>query len=192
MGFGDGSWDFNDDGKTGFGERMMGEALFDEQADPTQQSGWEPSHKPAVSAHNEASPAPSASGTADHSEKKTPSAGGSGSKAWVAGLLAIIIAAVAIGLLLARSSAAKKDDAAQYYGSCYSYSSRDFGGNTNAPKVSAPAVSHNSHYSYSSGKETYKDQYNAKDYSNAENFYDDNYDDFYDYDEAEQYWEDNS
>ena len=27
MSFGDGSWDFNGDGKTGFGERMMGEAL---------------------------------------------------------------------------------------------------------------------------------------------------------------------
>jgi major membrane immunogen (membrane-anchored lipoprotein) len=28
-------------------------------------------------------------------------------------------------------------------------------------------------------------------YSNAEDFYDDNYDDFDNYDDAEQYWEDN-
>jgi hypothetical protein len=35
------------------------------------------------------------------------------------------------------------------------------------------------------------DEYNAREYSNAEDFYDDNYDDFDDYDDAEQYWEDN-
>ena len=34
------------------------------------------------------------------------------------------------------------------------------------------------------------DPYNAGDYNNPEFFYDDWYDDFYDYDEAEEYWED--
>ncbi len=36
------------------------------------------------------------------------------------------------------------------------------------------------------------DPYNAGDYANAEDFYDFNYDDFIDYDEAEEYWEENS
>ena len=40
----------------------------------------------------------------------------------------------------------------------------------------------------SSGKSN-GDPYNAKDYSNPDFFYDDYYDDFSDYDEAEQYWE---
>ena len=35
------------------------------------------------------------------------------------------------------------------------------------------------------------DEYNAREYSNAEDFYDDNYDDFDNYDDAEQYWENN-
>lgn len=33
------------------------------------------------------------------------------------------------------------------------------------------------------------DPYNAKDYYDAEDFYDDNYDDFYDYEEAEEYYD---
>ena len=32
------------------------------------------------------------------------------------------------------------------------------------------------------------DPYNAKDYATPEDFYYDHYDDFYDYDEAEEYW----
>ena len=192
MGFDDGSWDFNGDGRTGFGERMMGEALFDEQADPTQQSGWEPSHRPSASAPTEAAEAQPVSDMADHSDKAPDTAGTHRSKAWEVGLLAIIIAAAGIALLLARVSAEKKDDVPQYYQGNYSYSNRDFGGDSARPEVSAPATSNDFYYSYSSGKVTQKDQYNARDYSNPEDFYGDNYDDFSDYDEAEQYWEDNS
>ena len=44
-------------------------------------------------------------------------------------------------------------------------------------------------YHYSSGSNSSKDDpYNAKGYSNAEDFYDDNYDDFFDYYDAEDYY----
>ena len=32
------------------------------------------------------------------------------------------------------------------------------------------------------------DPYNARDYSGADEFYDDHYDDFFDYEDAEDYW----
>lgn len=41
---------------------------------------------------------------------------------------------------------------------------------------------------YSSYKNEYDDPYNAKDYSNEEDFYYDHYDDFFDYEEAEDYY----
>lgn len=47
--------------------------------------------------------------------------------------------------------------------------------------------------SYSSGSKknnsTHNDPYNAKDYYDAEDFYDDYYDEFYDYEEAEEYYD---
>lgn len=39
-----------------------------------------------------------------------------------------------------------------------------------------------------SSKSSKKDEYNAKDYQNADDFYYDHYDDFYDYEEAEDYY----
>lgn len=40
----------------------------------------------------------------------------------------------------------------------------------------------------SSSKKKVEDEYNVNDYSDPEDFYDDNYDDFWDYDEAEDYY----
>ena len=43
----------------------------------------------------------------------------------------------------------------------------------------------------SSEYETDDDPYDAKDYAHPDDFYYDHYDDFWEYEEAEEYWEDN-
>ena len=58
----------------------------------------------------------------------------------------------------------------------------------------AGGSSYSSGYKNNSGKSTYHsnkadDPYNAKDYSDAEDFYDDNYDDFDGYEDAEDYYD---
>lgn len=40
----------------------------------------------------------------------------------------------------------------------------------------------------STGRTRNEDEYNASDYSNPDDFYEDHYDDFYDYYDAEDYW----
>lgn len=52
----------------------------------------------------------------------------------------------------------------------------------------SPSKSYNS----SSSNNESSDPYNAKDYTDAEDFYDDNYDDFYDYYDAEDYYNEHS
>ena len=54
-----------------------------------------------------------------------------------------------------------------------------------------------SSYSYTPKRKSYKsytndDPYNAKEYSNEEDFYDDHYDDFFDYYDAESYYNEHS
>ena len=61
--------------------------------------------------------------------------------------------------------------------------------------TSTPSYSAAPHYQYSGGSSNYEssdDPYNAKGYSGADDFYDDNYDDFDSYEDAETYWEDNA
>ena len=45
-----------------------------------------------------------------------------------------------------------------------------------------------SHKSKNTGGSSRKDEYNAADFGNPEDFYDEHYDDFFDYYEAEDYW----
>ena len=61
--------------------------------------------------------------------------------------------------------------------------------------AAAPAYSAAPQVQYggdSSSYESSDDPYNAKDYSGADDFYDDHYDDFDSYEDAESYWEDNA
>ena len=63
------------------------------------------------------------------------------------------------------------------------------------PSEAAPTYSAAPHVQYSGGSSNYEnsdDPYNAKDYTGADDFYDDNYDDFDSYEDAETYWEDNA
>ena len=63
------------------------------------------------------------------------------------------------------------------------------------PSAAAPSYSAAPHVHYSGGSSNYEssdDPYNAKDYTGADDFYDDNYDDFDSYEDAETYWEDNA
>lgn len=69
------------------------------------------------------------------------------------------------------------------YNSADSYSS-----SSDTPVSSAPKTY--SSYRNSSAGKTSSDRYGAKNYSNAEDFYDDNYDDFFDYYDAENYYND--
>lgn len=56
--------------------------------------------------------------------------------------------------------------------------------------ASLKKIKSNQYYSYY--KPSYDDEYNTSDYSNAEDFYDDNYDYYWDYYEAEEYFDDYS
>ena len=63
------------------------------------------------------------------------------------------------------------------------------------PSAAAPAYSAAPHVQYGGGSSSYEnsdDPYNARDYTGADDFYDDNYDDFDSYEDAETYWEDNA
>ena len=62
------------------------------------------------------------------------------------------------------------------------------------PSAVAPSYSAAPHVQYggSSSYENSDDPYNAKVYTGADDFYDDNYDDFDSYEDAETYWEDNA
>lgn len=71
---------------------------------------------------------------------------------------------------------------------------------TVVPSSSSGSSSNNSGNSGSSGSHSHSsgsnsstktDPYNAKDYANEDDFWEDYYNDFIDFDEAEQYWEDN-
>lgn len=69
-------------------------------------------------------------------------------------------------------------------------------GTSNNTSTQSPTNKNNTSTSYKSntGKSTYNsnkadDPYNAKDYSDAEDFYDDNYDDFDGYEDAEDYYD---
>ena len=63
------------------------------------------------------------------------------------------------------------------------------------PSAAVPSYSTAPHVQYSGGSSSYEnsdDPYNAKDYTGADDFYDDNYDNFDSYEDAETYWEDNA
>lgn len=63
------------------------------------------------------------------------------------------------------------------------------------PSAATPSYSAAPHVQYSGGSSSYEssdDPYNAKDYTGADDFYDDHYDDFDSYEDAETYWEDNA
>lgn len=58
----------------------------------------------------------------------------------------------------------------------------------NGKVVSVHDYTTHSYYGGSSSEEKEKDEYNSSDYSNEEDFYEDNYDDFFDYEDAANYW----
>ena len=71
------------------------------------------------------------------------------------------------------------------YGSS-SYGSSSYGSSSGGS--SSYGSSGSSHKSKSTGGSSRKDEYNAADFGNPEDFYDEHYDDFFDYYDAEDYW----
>ena len=74
-----------------------------------------------------------------------------------------------------------------YGNSSSSYGSTYSNGNSGSQQTSSYYTPSKS-YKSSNSKNTKSDPYNAKDYSNEEDFYDDHYDDFFDYYDAEDYY----
>ena len=72
----------------------------------------------------------------------------------------------------------------------YSYqdTKRSSSGNSSYSGSSSYGSSGGSRKSGSTGGGSRKDEYNAADFGNAEDFYDEHYDDFFDYYDAEDYW----
>lgn len=73
-----------------------------------------------------------------------------------------------------------------------SYSSRSYSSNNTYSSRSSSSYSSRSYSTYSrKNKSSSKmsDPYNARDYYDAEDFYEDNYDDFWDYEDAEDYYD---
>lgn len=78
-----------------------------------------------------------------------------------------------------------------YSGSSYKSRSSTYSYQSNNTYSSAqPSTKKSTYKSYSSKPKSNKsnDEYNAKDYVNADDFYYDHYDDFYDYEDAEDYY----
>lgn len=88
-----------------------------------------------------------------------------------------------------------------YLYSHYNYSSsssipssykRSYNNYSSSTQKSFSYYSPSKSYNSSSSKNESSDPYNAKGYADAEDFYDDNYDDFYDYYDAEEYYNEHS
>ena len=122
------------------------------------------------------------------------------------GCLALVLAIVLLfGWLIVSAivDAVKEDQEAKYrrWQNQYSYHSstkRSSSGGSSSYDSSAYGSSSggssyygssgSSHKSKSTGGSDRKDEYNAADFGNPEDFYDEHYDDFFDYYDAEDYW----
>ncbi len=104
-------------------------------------------------------------------------------------LKGFIVAFIIIILLGMIGSSCNKESDTDSYNSSYSdydYTTMHY---TTVPHTT---YSYNSHKSYKSPAKSYSDydEYDAKKYSDAEDFYDDHYEDFDDYEDAENYYDD--
>lgn len=112
----------------------------------------------------------------------------------VIAIIGIIIFIASVIYAIIESNAEPEYDFSHLRRSSYSYSnsSSSFSstysdGNSSSQQASSYYTPSKS-YKSSSSKNTKSDPYNAKDYSNEEDFYDDHYDDFFDYYDAEDYY----
>lgn len=113
-------------------------------------------------------------------------------------ILAILGWIYAIGSACVSSCNSKSESSYSYTPrrSYSSYSSRSYSSsNTYSSKSNSSSYSSRSYSNYSRKSTSLKksdDPYHAKDYYDAEDFYEDNYDDFWDYEDAEDYYNEHS
>ena len=112
----------------------------------------------------------------------------------VGAIIGAIIFIVAVIYAIVKSNAEPEYDFSHLRRSSYSYgnssssnSSTYSDGNSGTQRIFSYYTPSNS-YKSSSGTNAKNDPYNTKDYSNEEDFYDDHYDDFFDYYDAEDYY----
>ena len=134
---------------------------------------------------------------------KTPkrNTGGSGCSFW---LIIIIILALALSALGSCGKSSSKYSSGSYRSSYSTFShtstsrsnnsGRSYSGSSSSSKsYSSSSSKPYSGYSLSSkSKSTLSDPYDAKSYAHPENLYYDYPDDFWDYEDAEDYWEENN
>lgn len=113
----------------------------------------------------------------------------------------LIIVGIIIFIIAWICSIIEENSKPNYLYSHYNYSSassipstykRKYNNYSSGTQKISSYYSRSKSYNYSSISNVSSDPYNAKDYTDAEDFYDDNYDDFYDYYNAEDYYNEHS
>ena len=136
------------------------------------------------------------------STNKSAYSGSSSSRGCSSPTLAVVIVVLAIlGWIYAIGSACvsscnSKSESSYSYTpkrSYSSYSSRSYSSdNTYSSKSNSSSYSSRTYSRKSTSSKKSDDPYHAKDYYDAEDFYEDNYDDFWDYEDAEDYYNEHS
>lgn len=181
-----GMFDFDGNGKTTLDEQYVAYKIYEETTKEQNNNSISSYHKPIKSRNTSNAPI---------SEKDRRIGN-------IIGAIAVIVSLILI-FAKCSSSCTKNNSYKSNYHRSYSYSSSSsYSSRSSTPSTTTKPYTSSSSYSgysnsgksksYSYGTKSSsksKDEYNAKDYSDAEDFYEDHYDDFFDYEDAEDYYD---
>lgn len=170
--FFDGMFDFNSDGKTDLMEEGLAYQMMDDFD--------------------------------NQFREKSTSSNSSSSGSTIIAIIGTILILLALGsIITACENNSRKSNSSYSYSRSYkSYSGSSSKSNSSAYSYQRkttsssvqPTTKNSTYKSYSSKSKSskFEDGYSAKDYIDADDFYYDHYDDFYDYEDAEDYWEEHN
>ncbi len=167
-----GIFDFNHDGKTTLDEKIVAYKIYEDVSKEESTDKYKPFSKPVY---------------VDS---------GKSCSGWITAIVIICL----MWMIVTISSSCEKSNSC-HSNSYHSYSSSNYNRNSSSGSYNSYSskkyettdpttkkYTYNYNSSSKSKKSASSDPYNAKDYYDAEDFYEDNYDDFWDYEDAEDYY----